>query len=105
MQNIDNEKVKCRQSLLLTTDDKLAGMTYNIKYHLPCLVKCQRKSKPSRKVNNEQRLSDLEIVDWVSRTLNKGAVRLSMYDVQEMYYDILTDNSVIIDPCKRYKPY
>ena len=108
-QNSDNEKVKCRLSLLLTTEDKLAGMTYDMKYHLPCLVKCHRNCKATETIADDtctsQIFSDLELVDWVSRTLNNGEKNMSMNDVQETYFEILVDNLIAINPDKRYKPY
>ena len=47
-------------------------------------------------------LGDLEIVDWIPRTLSSGEASLSVNDSQTMHFDILHENSVEIIPRKRY---
>ena len=41
----DDEKVKSRFSILLTSDGPLAIVAYNMKYHLSCLVKNNRNAE------------------------------------------------------------
>ena len=111
--NHDDNRIKVRLSMLLTAkDDKLAGMTFDMKYHLKCLMTCYRKSTGTEKTVDtkmEQLLSDFEFVECLSRTLSNDDViercQLSMNDIQNVYFDILEDNQVPILPSKRYKPY
>ena len=41
----NDEKVKSRLSILLTSDDPLAAVAYDMKYHLSCLVKHKRNAE------------------------------------------------------------
>ena len=83
-----DKNVGCRLSILQTTDDKLAGMTSDMRYHLPRLVKCQLNAKQSVSIDESstaQMLSNLETVDWVSCTLNSNETNISMNYVQTVY--------------------
>ena len=46
----NDEKVKSRLTILLTSDDPLATVAYNMKYHLSCLRKHNRNAE---KIHND----------------------------------------------------
>ena len=76
-----DEIVRCRLSPLLTSDNPLAGMAFDLKYHHKCLVKHQRKTNQVNDHNSESNaivLSNLEILDMVIKLLNDGTTTLSM---------------------------
>ena len=76
-----DEIVRCRLSPLLTSDNPLAGMAFDLKYHHKCLVKHQRKTNQVNDLNSESNaivLSNLEILDMVIKLLNDGTTTLSM---------------------------
>ena len=68
-----DKEVKSRLIILMSLDDRLAAIAYNMKYHLACLVKYKRNIEKSCdenviELNKAQMVSDLEIIDVINRT-------------------------------------
>ena len=107
----NDQEVKSRLSILLTSDDPLAAVAFDMKYHLSCLVKHNRNAEKIEddcvnELNMAEMVSDVELIDVVNRTLSDSKdVILNMNDIQATYIDILRENSIQIVEGKRYKPY
>ena len=87
-----NEGLRVRLSNVACSSDQPQSVSYDMKYHLPCLVNAKRdidqsKQPQSATVNCGQLLSDRQLLEIVETELNDSSkdVVMNMNDIHLMY--------------------
>ena len=108
-----NDVIRKRLSLLVLEQDPLKARAFDMKYHLPCLVKgkreCQRNEEKSEEISEETKrrlIADFEITEIVSNELHDGGEKvLNLNEIQTTYIAILNDLGCAVPEKPIYKKY
>ena len=99
--NSSDQSLKIRLANLIASEDAKAGVAFDIKYHLPCLISAERSAEPSISQQSQPEsdlsllLSDMEIVEILELELNDSTGKiLNMNDINATYINLLEENGV-----------
>ena len=97
-QETNDSSLQARLGSLVASEDPLSAVAYDMKYHLACLVKANRKvnkkNKPASSNSSYcQVILDLEILEVIELQLNSNnSIILNMNDIHTIYVNSLQEN-------------
>ena len=108
-----NDAVKRRLSLLVADGNPLSAVTYDMKYHLSCLVKnkrcCQKHPTNSITISEDAKLrliADLEIIEVIKSELSDERDKLiDMNEIHDAYINILHEHCYSVPEKPNFKKY
>ena len=100
-ENSSDQSLKIRLANLIASEDAKAGVTFDIKYHLACLISAERSPESSISQQSQPEsdisllLSNMEIVEILELELNDSTGKiLNMNDINAAYINLLEENGV-----------
>ena len=100
-ENSSDQSLKLRLANLIASEDAKAGVAFDIKYHLACLISAERSAESSISQQSQPEsdlsllLSDMEIVEILELELNESTGKiLNMNDINATYINLLEENGV-----------
>ena len=100
-ENSSYQSLKIRLAILIASEDTKAGMAFDIKYHLACLISAERAEESSISQQSQPEsdisllLSSMESVEILELELNDSTGKiLNMNDINAAYINRLEENGV-----------